>query len=290
MTIPDQRARPAAGIDSVQVSVDGIPFSALVARSPEPRGVLVAVHGGAVRAGYFHGTAHPDQSLLSIALAAGYTVVAADRPGYGASSGLIAGMPGPEKAELYAAAVDRILGPDPRGAGSVLVAHSVGSYLAALVAAGPAADLLQVRGLELCGNAIRFRQGALDSRPVLDRFWGSPDMSPPDARAAARRIIVANPPDEIADGATWRDAYPTIAARVTVPVRLTLGSNEALWSTEPEHMAELAAFYTAAPSVEVHLQAHAPHNVSLSWAARAYHLGVLAFAEECLLRARLADR
>ncbi|HET9566670.1 MAG TPA: alpha/beta hydrolase, partial [Mycobacterium sp.] len=35
------------------VLVDGVPMSALVASVPEPRAVIVAVHGGATSAAYF---------------------------------------------------------------------------------------------------------------------------------------------------------------------------------------------------------------------------------------------
>jgi hypothetical protein len=42
--------------------------------------------------------------------------------------------------------------------------------------------------------------------------------------------------------------------------------------------------FTAAPRVDARVQAGAGHNISLGWAARAYHLGALAFAEECLAR------
>ena len=34
------------------VDVEGIPMSALVAEAPEPRAVIVALHGGAARAAY----------------------------------------------------------------------------------------------------------------------------------------------------------------------------------------------------------------------------------------------
>ncbi len=48
--------------------------------------MIVAVHGGATSAAYFDCPGHPELSLLRAAAADGYTVIALDRPGYGASA------------------------------------------------------------------------------------------------------------------------------------------------------------------------------------------------------------
>lgn len=66
------------------VDVDGVAMSARVAEAPEPRAVLVALHGGAVTSGYFDAPGR--LSLLRAGAAAGFTVVALDRPGYGSSA------------------------------------------------------------------------------------------------------------------------------------------------------------------------------------------------------------
>ena len=46
------------------VDVDGVPMSARVAEAPEPRAVVVALHGGAVTSRYFDAPGRPWLSLL----------------------------------------------------------------------------------------------------------------------------------------------------------------------------------------------------------------------------------
>jgi hypothetical protein len=46
--------------------------------------------------------------------------------------------------------------------------------------------------------------------------------------------------------------------------------------------------FTASPRVVVNEQRDGGHNLSLGYSAAAYHLGVLAFAEECVVRANKA--
>ena len=62
------------------VIVDGVPMSALVAEAPEPKAVIVAIHGGGTTAIYFDCPGHPAYSLLQTGAAAGFTVIALDRP------------------------------------------------------------------------------------------------------------------------------------------------------------------------------------------------------------------
>src|ERR1700761_8669320 len=71
------------------VIVDGVPMSALVAEASDtqgPKAVIVAIPGGGTTAMYFDCPGHPSFSLLRTGAAAGFTVVALDRPGYGSSA------------------------------------------------------------------------------------------------------------------------------------------------------------------------------------------------------------
>ena len=68
------------------VIVDGVPMSALIAESAEPKAVIVAIHGGGTTSVYFDCPGHPSYSLLRSGAAAEFTVVALDRPGYGSSA------------------------------------------------------------------------------------------------------------------------------------------------------------------------------------------------------------
>jgi len=54
-------------------------------------------------------------------------------------------------------------------------------------------------------------------------------------------------------------------------------------SSGPPALAEIAALFTASPRVVTEEQPGSGHNLSLGLAAPAYHLKVLAFAEECAL-------
>src|SRR3954454_18482667 len=81
---------------------------------------------------------------------------------------------------------------------------------------------------------------------------------------------------------TWAsEVFPALAARVRVPVHLTLGDQESVWSTGPDALAEMSALFTAAPQVVAEEQPDTGHNLSVGLSARDYHLRVLSFVEEC---------
>jgi pimeloyl-ACP methyl ester carboxylesterase len=106
-------------------------MSGLFAEASDPRAVIVALHGGASSAAYFDCPGHPDLSLLRTAAAAGFTAVALDRPGYGASAPYSDAMWDPERrVELAYAAAEAMLGKRDRGAGLFILAHSNGCELA----------------------------------------------------------------------------------------------------------------------------------------------------------------
>lgn len=93
------------------VIVDGVPMSALVAEAPDPRAVIVAIHGGGTTAIYFDCPGHPSFSLLRSGAAAGFTMVALDRPGYGSSAPYPEAVARPkQRVNLAYGAVDHILG------------------------------------------------------------------------------------------------------------------------------------------------------------------------------------
>src|SRR5258705_5637750 len=133
MSGTDPRSDVAAGAAPRPrvVLVDGVPMSGLIAAADDPRGVIVALHGGASTAAYFDCPGHPRLSLLRAGAALGYTVVALDRPGYGASAPYPDVMQRPDqRLALAYGAVDQILGSNPRGAGLFLLGHSAGCELA----------------------------------------------------------------------------------------------------------------------------------------------------------------
>ncbi|MGW1713630.1 alpha/beta hydrolase [Streptomyces sp. NPDC002156] len=275
----------------------GIRLSALLSepRDGPPRAVVVALHGGGMRAGYFHGRAHPGLSLLTLGAALGYTVLALDRPGYGLSA---ASLPlGQTLTEQTATVRAALNGFGPRhgtGAGVFVVAHSFGGKLAlALAAAGTDLIGLDISGL---GHRHAVDPGRLASRPdrrTAALHWGPLGLYPADTFRLAAPLVGPMPEQEERQVRQWPEVFPDLASRVRTPVRLTFAEHERWWRHDDGTLAEMTGLL-ASPTVSVDRLPRAGHNISLGWAARTYHLRALAFLEECLTdrrsRPTVADR
>ncbi|MFJ8105755.1 alpha/beta hydrolase [Streptomyces sp. NPDC096132] len=274
------------------VDVHGVPASALVAEAPRPQAVIVALHGGATTSAYFDHPGHPRLSLLRTAVATGFTVIALDRPGYGSSAGHEERMRTPEQRTDFAfAAVTALLEGRESGVGVFLWAHSAGCELTVRMASDPrGADLL---GVELAGMgrvhhpaAVRameeWHRDPTRTRPNLRRaLWHPPHAYPPDVHGG--RGIGASSPAYEGHRDGWQEEFARLAARVPVPVHLTLAEHERVWLNGPDGLADLASMFTGAPRVVRQEQAGAGHNTSVGRTALAYHLSVLSFVEECAL-------
>ncbi|MFF3752524.1 alpha/beta hydrolase [Streptomyces sp. NPDC002018] len=276
-------------VRSVTLDADGIPLSGLLARPRQgpSRAVVVALHGSGMSAGYFDNRARPGLSLLALGAELGYTVLALDRPGYGASA-----RPMPEgqslagqTAALHAALAGFAREHEP-GAGFFLLAHSNGGRLALSTAAGehPPPGLI---GLDISGLGSAFAVGpdqlpGTGTRGAWRRHWGALRLYPPDAFRLGQRLVTPVPAREAHETVLWPRMYPGLAARVRVPVRYTFAEQEQWWRCDDEALRELVT-PLAARRVRVDRQPDAGHNISLGWAARTYHLRALAFLEECLL-------
>ncbi len=278
----------------VETEVLGTPVSVLVAAAPRPRGVVFALHGGASGKEYFDHPSEPSLSLLRLGPALGFTVVAPDRPGYVPDDGASA-MPPAGRTDLLYAVLDAVLGDRDRGAGVLLLAHSMGCISGIRMAADERGrDLL---GLDFSGTGLRWSpavheataagDGRLGGNDLGRLIWGPRECYPPGARRALP--VRGGPASEGYDTEHWGAELPRIAPRVAVPVRYTLAEHEAWWSGGPQALAEVAAVFTAAPVVETAIETGAGHNISLGWTARAYHLRVLAFAEQCIARRAAAS-
>jgi len=277
-------------VREITVDADGIPLSGLLSELPHtpPRAVVVAVHGGGMRAGYFHGRAHPDLSLLNLGPALGFTVLALDRPGYGRSAThLPAGQTQAEQSGTLHAALNGFARRNPVGAGFFLVAHSYGGKLALTAAADDIGD--RFIGLDISGCGHRYAVDTEDlphphSLATRRLSWGPLHLYPPNTFAASRSLLSPIPEREWNEAAAWPSLFPGVARHVRVPVRLTFAEHEAWWRHDDEALAALTGMLSQA-RVIVDRQPAAGHNISLGWAARSYHLRALAFLEECLCTA-----
>jgi len=276
------------------VLIDGVPMSGLVAEAPEPRAVIIAFHGGASTAAYFDCPAHPRLSLLRNGAALGFTVVALDRPGYGASAPYLDAMRRPEqRVALAYGAIEKILASGPRGAGLFLLAHSAGCELSVRMAVDERGEHSGLLGLELAGTGLQYADAANEilktatttQRPagLRELLWQPAHLYPPEVLS---RITNSSTGAlyEAAMVKDWpRKDFPVLAAQVRVPVQFSVAEHERVWKSDPGALAEIAAMFTAAPRFVVNEQVGAGHNLSLSVSAAAYHLKVLSFVEDCVV-------
>ena len=273
------------------VIVDGVPMSALVAEAPDPRAVIVAIHGGGTTALYFDCPGHPESSLLRAGAAHGYTVVALDRPGYGSSAPYPEAVARPEqRVALAYGAVDRVLGQRPRGAGLFLMAHSGGCELAMRMAADD--QRTGLLGMELAGTGRHYHPAAReilkaatrDHRPagLRELLWHPAELYPPEVVGGAT-VYPGAPPYEDQMVSNWaRQDFPALAPAVRVPVQFSIAEHEKVWQSDPPAQAEIASLFSGTPRFQINEQSEAGHNISLGHTAAAYHSTVLSFADECV--------
>jgi pimeloyl-ACP methyl ester carboxylesterase len=276
------------------VLVDGVPMSALVAEAPEPRAVVVAFHGGASTAAYFDCPGHPRLSLLRAGAGLGYTVIALDRPGYGASAPYPDAMQDPEqRIALAYGTVDKILGSSPRGAGLFLLAHSAGCELAVRMAVDERAEHAGLLGLELAGTGLQYADDANEilktatatTRPVglRELLWQPANLYPAEMLSGITNSSTGALYEAEMTKDWPRQDFPALAGEVRVPVQFSVAEHERVWKSDPKALAEITAMFTGSPCFVINEQVRAGHNLSLSVSAAAYHLKVLSFVEDCVV-------
>lgn len=292
-------------------------MSGLLNEAPEPRAVVLALHGGGVSSAYFDCPGRPDLSLLRMGPSLGFTVVALDRPGYGASHPRadLFGNPAVRVRHTYAA-LDALLKGRDGGTGVFLAAHSAGCELAVRMAAEQRGRRLL--GLEIAGTGTEHspalarrvasfargpqkpsepRAGAQNGRRSGPRWpgnraslWGPASLYPPDVWDGAHRLTARSPSYE-STGPTWASGeFARVAPGVRVPVRVTVAEHEAVWRSDPAAAEAMTGLFDGSPWAHADHQKASGHNLSIGRVARAYHLKLLAFVEECVVRRERGGR
>ena len=262
------------------------------AASP-PRGLIVALHGSGMHAGYYHAPVDPSLSLLELAATVGFDVWAPDRPGSGASAHL-GFVPLAEQATMLLDAIDAYTDGRDVGAGVVLVAHSYGLKVALTMAATErGARLLGLDGAGTGSEYTEFPPRRVEpeerARGHRGPAWGPEVLYP--AGTFARGGLPLDPTpigDRRSEGRAWPQMLAEIGPRITIPVRLTFAEHEGFWRTDAGSMSLLRRHLRNAVPLTIEAEPGAGHNTSLGLAARAYHLKVVAFAESCVLRRQMA--
>ena len=265
--------------------------------------LVVAIHGGTYTSRYFD---LPGYSLLDRARALGIPLIAPDRPGYGESV-----VPAPAEAGIEHSAVllDRAIGAifARYGAdtpGVVLIGHSIGAAIAAMVAARrPAWPLL---GLAMSGICLTPPPGAdaaaweaLPDTPFVDMprevkdhvMFGPKETYRSDMPELSHLADAPIPRAELLDIVTvWPERARAVLAEIRVPVHYRQGEFDQLWITDAGQVAAFAASCGGANFVDARLVPGAGHCIDLHTASAAFHLDQLAFALRCASGDRADDR
>jgi hypothetical protein len=270
------------------VDAGGIPISGLLAEPDRasPRALLVAVHGVGMHAGYFHTPVAPGLSFLELASQLGFTAWAPDRPGVGASAGLPNdALTMTSQAALLRTAIRTFIDDHDIGGGVVLVCHSYGLKVGLVAAADGVPALV---GIDGSGTGLRLASRDVRRAHEAGPAWGPRALYPHETFEKANLPVSAVPSSRPSDASAWPEVLAAVGPQITVPLRFTFGEHEGFFLIEPEEREAFRQHFPNAASVAIGIQPDAGHNISLGWTARAHHLEILAFAEHCLVKPRLA--
>jgi hypothetical protein len=148
-----------------------------------------------------------------------------------------------------------------------------------------------VFGLELAGTGLRYADAAGEilktatatGRPagLRELLWEPAHLYPADVLSGMTNSSGGALYElEVTKSWAGRD-FPALAAKIEVPVQVSVAEYERVWRSDPEALAEVAALFTATARFVLNEQADTGHNMSLSVSADAYHAKVLSFVANC---------
>lgn len=292
-------AQENSGHTDFREDYDGLLLSGRSTLGIDPRlardmPLVIAIHGGTYTSRYFD---LPGYSLLDRAKANGIPLIALDRPGYGGSAVL---PPAESGIEHSAMVLDQAIGAmfaraGQDTAGVVLIGHSIGAAIAAMIAArGPAWPLL---GLAMSGIGLTPPPGAdataweaLPDLPFVDMpadvkdhvMFGPGGSYRPDMPALSHAADASIPRAELLDIVTiWPALAPSVLGAITIPIQYRQGEFDALWVTDAAQVAAFAAYCGNARAVDARLFDGAGHCIDFHSQSAAFQLEQLAFALRC---------
>lgn len=255
--------------------------------------LIVAIHGGTYTSEYFD---VPGYSLLDRAAANGLPIIALDRPSYGTTAILPAAqMTLRGQADYLTEALTeawRIYGGDRPG--MVIIGHSIGAAISAMIASKP--DGLPLIGLALSGVCMR-------TPPEHRPMWESlPDIPLAEIPSAVKDDVMFGPVGSFADDmplashvacttapkaelvdivSTWQDDVRDVLGAITVSVHYRQGEFDKLWIVDEGEVAAFEAALCNSRRVDAKLMHGTGHCMDFHRVSAALHLQQLGFALQC---------
>ncbi len=267
----------------------------LPATNGDPRALLVAVHGGTYTSKYFD---TPSSSLLDFCALSGYSILALDRPGYGAATSVPVDQLSFEGQVPVLRQALEVIWHDygQQSAGMFLIGHSIGGMISLLLATEkPHEHLL---GMNMTGAGALYNEQTkaafaslvsdaptvmMDIAIKVMAMYGPAWSYPEEQAQYDPERDVPTAALELAEAQTWGARLPQVAAKVRVPVQFMVPEYDHIWRGEPEALSHVAEMFSAAPFVDVGIQRMAGHSVELHILARAFYMKILSFVEECIV-------
>ena len=280
---------------NIQIDAGNTSLSGLFHNAKNPKALVFCIHGGSYTSRYFGFQSQKRSSLLDLAPKFGYSVLAIDRPGYGAAESLVISFD--QQAEiLREAAIKCFAQYAPSTSGVFIVGHSIGGMLAMLIASQPGD--LRLLGIDLNGAGISYRAAsekalsayaAMTNPPRepdkdrrLQRMFGPAGTFDREVADEDLKSAPLSQPSEIKEAIGWPNRVQSVASAITVPVNFSLSEFDALWDSSPDTINQASGMFAQSPLVEARVQRFAGHSVHLHRVARAYNLRTVAFLDECL--------